>query len=107
MAKSNLLKRTISCAIEPIGDRVVVKPLPAEAVSPGGIVLPDQSAEKPQRGHVMAIGPGVEPSDRKPGCGRQVRISDEVLYSPYAQTVKIDNEDFVILNELEILAILR
>ncbi|ACX51332.1 MULTISPECIES: co-chaperone GroES [Ammonifex] len=93
--------------IRPLGDRVVVKPLPAEEVTKGGIVLPDTAKEKPQKGEVVAVGPGrlLENGQRVP---IDVKVGDKVLYSKYAgNEVKIDGEEYLILRESDILGVLE
>ncbi|MCS6853182.1 MAG: co-chaperone GroES [Elioraea sp.] len=89
----------------PLGDRVLVEPLPAESKTKGGIIIPDTASEKPTRGTVVAIGPGrraedgrLLPLDVKPG--------DTVLYGKWSGTeVKISGKDFVILQETDIFGI--
>lgn len=90
--------------IEPLGDRVVIKPLPKEEVSKGGIVLPDTAKEKPQEGEIIAVGPGKLSEDGK-RIAMEVKAGDKVLYSKYAGTeFKIDEEELVIMRESDILA---
>ncbi len=89
----------------PIGDRVVVKPEPEEQKTKSGIVLPDSAKEKPSEGTVIAVGPGkvLENGQR---VALEVKIGDKVIYSKYGGTeVKIEAEDYIILNERDILAI--
>ncbi|MFH0963403.1 MAG: co-chaperone GroES [Planctomycetota bacterium] len=91
-------------AVRPLDDRVLVKPLEAEEKTAGGIVLPDTAKEKPQRGKVIATGPG-----KVLESGKRVEMSvskgDEILYGKYGGTeIKIDDEDYVILRESEVLA---
>lgn len=87
--------------IKPVGDRVVVKPAPAEEKTEGGIIIPDTAKEKPQRGEVMAAGPGKE------GNVMTVKVGDIVLYGKYAgQQVAIDGQDYLIMREDDILVIL-
>jgi chaperonin GroES len=86
--------------ITPLHDRVIVKPAAAEETTKGGIIIPDTAKEKPQRGTVIAAGPGKkdEPTSVKEG--------DTVLYGKYAGTeVNLDGEDFLIMRESDILAI--
>lgn len=86
--------------IKPLHDRVIVKPAAAETKTAGGIIIPDTAKEKPQRGVVMAAGPGKkdEPVTVKSG--------DEVLYGKYAGTeITIDGQDLLIMRESDILAI--
>ena len=90
--------------IEPLGDRVVIKPTAKEEVSKGGIVLPDTAQEKPQEGKIIAVGPGRLTEDGK-GIAMEVKKGDKVIYSKYAGTeFKLDNEELVIMREGDILA---
>ncbi len=90
--------------IEPLGDRVVIKPTPKEEVSKGGIVLPDTAKEKPQEGKIIAVGPGRLTEDGK-RIAMEVKKGDKVIYSKYAGTeFKLDNEELVIMRESDILA---
>ena len=90
--------------IQPLGERVVIKPLPREEVSKGGIVLPDTAKEKPQEGEILAVGPGKITDDGK-RVALEVKIGDTVVYSKYAGTeFKLDGEEVVILRESDILA---
>ncbi|HXZ95190.1 MAG TPA: co-chaperone GroES [Dehalococcoidia bacterium] len=90
--------------IEPLGDRVVIKPLPKEEVSKGGIVLPDTAKEKPQEGKVIAVGPGRLNEDGN-RIAMEVKKGDKVLYSKYAGTeFKLDGEELIVMREGDILA---
>ncbi len=90
--------------IEPLGERVVIKPTPKEEVTRGGIVLPDTVQEKPQEGEVVAVGPGRLSEDGK-RIELEVKVGDKVIYSKYAGTeYKLDDEEFIILRESDILA---
>jgi len=90
--------------IEPLGDRVVIKPTPKEEVSKGGIVLPDTAKEKPQEGKIIAVGPGRLTEDGK-RIAMEVKKGDRVIYSKYAGTeFKLDDEELVIMREGDILA---
>jgi len=90
--------------IEPLGDRVVIKPTPKEEVSKGGIVLPDTAKEKPQEGKIIAVGPGRLTEDGT-RIAMEVKKGDKVIYSKYAGTeFKIDDEELVIMREGDILA---
>jgi chaperonin GroES len=90
--------------IEPLGDRVVIKPTPKEEVSKGGIVLPDTAKEKPQDGKIIAVGPGRLTEDGK-RIAMEVKKGDKVIYSKYAGTeFKLDDEELVIMREGDILA---
>jgi len=92
--------------IKPLDDRVLVKQSEAEEKTAGGIVLPDSAQEKPQRGKIIACGPGrLLDSGKRGGMG--VKKGDEVFYGKYAGSeVEIDKEKYVILRESEILAVL-
>ncbi len=90
--------------IEPLGDRVVIKPTAKEEVSKGGIVLPDTAQEKPQEGKITAVGPGrlTEDGNR---IAMEVKKGDKVIYSKYAGTeFKLDDEEVVIMREGDLLA---
>jgi len=90
--------------LQPLADRVVVKPIEREEVSRGGIVLPDTAKEKPQEGEVMAVGPGRLSEDGK-RIAMEVKVGDVVIYTKYGGTeIKIEGEELVILRESDILA---
>ena len=92
-------------AIQPFGDRVLIKHLEGEDKTPGGIILPDTAKEKPQEGKVVAVGKGrlLEDGSLKP---LEVRVGDTVLFAKYSGTEILQNEDeYLILREDEILAI--
>jgi len=90
--------------LQPLGDRVVIKPLPKEEVTKGGIVLPDTVKEKPQEGEVIAVGPGKLSEDGK-RMAMEVKVRDKVIYAKYAGTeYKEDDEELIILRESDILA---
>ncbi|MBM7855335.1 chaperonin GroES [Desulfohalotomaculum tongense] len=94
-------------AIKPLGDRVVVKALPSEEVTKSGIVLPDTAKEKPQQAEVIAVGPGrvLENGQRQ---AIDVKVGDKVLYSKFAgNEFKIDGEEYLILREMDILAVVE
>ena len=91
--------------IRPLGERVVIKPLPREEISKGGIVIPDTAKEKPQEGEIVAVGPGKLSDDGK-RIAMEVKVGDKVVYSKYAGTeFKLDEEEVVILRESDILAV--
>ena len=93
--------------IKPLDDRVVIKQCDAEAVTAGGIVLPESAKEKPQRGKIAFTGPGRMLEDGSRGS-LSVKVGDEVFYGKYAGTeVEIDQETYTILRESEILAVLE
>ena len=90
----------------PLGDRVVLKQLAAEETTKSGIVLPGQSKEKPQQAEVIAVGPGgcVDGKEVK----MEVKVGDQVIYSKYAGTdVKLKEEEYIIVKQNDILAILQ
>jgi len=90
--------------INPLDDRVVVKPHEAEETTAGGIVLPDAAREKQQRGTVIAVGPG-RLLDSGSRAAVSVKVGDEVLFGKYGGTeIEIDGEDVKILRESDILA---
>ncbi len=94
-------------AVKPLDDRVLVKQCDAEEVTSGGIVLPDSAQEKPQRGKVVATGPGKLLDSGERGK-MSIKKSDEIFYGKYAGTeIKIGGEDFVILRESDVLAIIE
>ena len=87
--------------MKPINDRVVVKPAPAEEKTKGGIIIPDTAKEKPQRGEVVAVGPGKE------GKALTVKAGDIVLYGKYAgQELSHNGNDYLIMREDDILVVL-
>jgi chaperonin GroES len=94
-------------AVKPLDDRVLVKQCQAEQKTAGGIVLPDAAQEKPQRGVVKATGPGKLLDSGARG-EMSLKKGDEVFYGKYAGTeIKIDTEEFVILRETDVLAIIE
>jgi chaperonin GroES len=91
--------------IKPLADRVIVKALPMEEKTKSGIYMPDTAKEKPQEGEVIAVGPGkMEKGER---IALDVKVNDRIIYSKYAGTeIKFDGEEYLILKEADILAIL-
>ncbi len=91
--------------LEPLGDRVVIKPISREEVTKGGIVLPDTvTKEKPQEGEIIAVGPGRLTEDGK-RIAMDVKKGDKIIYARYAGSeIKLDDEELVILRESDILA---
>ncbi|HJM36485.1 MAG: co-chaperone GroES [Dehalococcoidales bacterium] len=90
--------------LEPLADRLVVKPSEKEEVTKSGIILPDTVKAKPQEGEVVAVGPGRLSEDGK-RIAMDVKIKDVVLYAKYGGTeIKVDNEELIILRESDILA---
>ncbi len=91
--------------LQPLADRVVVKPIEREEVTKGGIVLPDTVKERPQEGKVLAVGPGRLSDDGK-RITMDVKVGDIVVYTKYGGTeIKIDDEELMILRESDILGI--
>lgn len=95
-------------SIQPLGDRVLVKPLEAEGKSKGGIVLPDTAKEKPQEGEVIAVGSGKVLDDGSTKA-LEVKPRDKVLYGKYSGTevTTKDGDDYLIMREEDILAIIK
>ncbi len=90
--------------LQPLADRLVVKPIEREEVTKGGIVLPDTVREKPQEGEVLAVGPGRLSDDGK-RIAMDVKVGDIVIYAKYGGTeYKIEDEEVIILSESNILA---
>ena len=90
--------------LQPLADRLVVKPIEREEVTKGGIVLPDTVKEKPQEGKVVAVGPGRLSDDGK-RIAMDVKVGDTAVYTKYGGTeIKIDDEELLILIESNILA---
>jgi len=94
--------------IEPLNDKVVVKPLSKEEVTKSGIVLPDTiDKEKPMQGEVVAVGPGKHLDNGKLST-MSVKVGDKVLFTKYApDEVEIDDEEYLVIEEEKILAIVR
>jgi chaperonin GroES len=91
--------------IRPLGDKVIVKRVEAEERTAGGIVLPDSAKEKPKRGIVLAVGNGKLLDDGT-RSEMQVRRDDEVLFTSYAGTeIKVNGEDYLIMDENDILGV--
>jgi len=87
--------------IKPLADRVLIEPLQAETKTASGIIIPDNAKEKPQKGTVVAVGPGTK--DEKV----TVKVGDTVLYGKYAGTeLKFDGTDYLMMRESDILAII-
>ena len=90
--------------LQPMGDRLVVKPMQSEEKTKSGIYLPDTAKEKPQEGKVIAVGPG-RMTDEGKRIAPDVVVGDIVLYTKYGGSeIKIDGEEFIIMRESDILA---
>jgi len=97
----------VKTVIKPLGDRVVVKRIEEEPKTKGGIVLPDTAKEKPQKGRVIAVGSGrvLENGQKVP---LEVKEGDIVVFAKYGGTeIEIDGEEYVILSERDLLAVLQ
>jgi chaperonin GroES len=92
--------------VKPLADRVILKPLDAEEKTSGGIIIPDNVKEKPQKGEVVAVGPG-KIADNGQKITMELKKGDKVLYGKYSGTeVTIDNKEYLILKESDVLAII-
>ena len=91
-------------SIKPLGDRVVVKPQPAEEKTASGLFIPDTAKEKPQKGTIVAVGPGRVENGTK--IDMTVKEGDTVLYGKYSGTeIELDGEDVLIMRETDILGV--
>ena len=107
MATATATRSKTSTKLQPLGDRVVIKPLEREEMTRSGIVLPDTAKEKPQEGIVLAVGPGAlnDEGKRNP---MDVKEGQKVLFAKYAGTeFKLDEEDYLIVGQKDILAIVK
>lgn len=92
--------------IKPLGDRVVIKKLEVESTTKSGIVLTGTAKEQPQEAEVMAVGPGAVVDGKR--VEMEVKVGDKILYSKYAGTdVKVAGEEYIILRQDDILAIVE
>ena len=92
--------------VKPLADRVVVKPVEAETKTSGGIIIPDNAKDKPQRGEVLAVGDGAYSGDTKRPVA--VKVGEVVLYGKYSGTeIETDDGKLLILNESDILAVVE
>lgn len=90
----------------PLGDRVVLKHLVAEETTKSGIVIPGQNKEMPQQAEVVAVGPGISEEGKE--VKMYVKVGDKVIYSKFSGTeVKLDNEEYVIVKQSDVLAIIE
>jgi chaperonin GroES len=97
----------MSLNLRPLGDRLVVEPLEQEEMTAGGIVLPETAKEKPQKGSVLAVGPGARDEEGK-RIQMEVQVGDVVLYAKYAGTeIKVEGKKLLILKESDVLAIVE
>ena len=87
--------------VQPLSDRVLIQPNPAEEKTAGGLIIPDTAKEKPLAGKVIAVGPGTKE------VTMEVKVGDQVLYGKYAgQEIQIDGTDYLIMKQNDILAII-
>ena len=92
--------------VKPLSDRIIIRPLDAEEKTAGGIIIPDNAKEKPQKGEVVAIGDG-KIADNGQKIEMTLKTGDKVLYGKYSGTeVTIDSDDYLIMRESDVLAIL-
>ena len=91
--------------LRPLHDRVIVKRLDQETKTASGIVIPDNAAEKPDQGEILAVGPGKR-NDKGELSALSVQIGDRVLFGKYSgQTVKVDGEELMVMREEDIMAV--
>ena len=92
----------MKCNIKPLADRVLVKPAEAEQKTAGGIIIPDTAKEKPQKGTVVAVGPGKKDEPMT------VKVNDTVLYGKYSGTeITVDGKDYLIMRQSDVVAVLK
>ena len=93
--------------LRPLADRVIVKRLENETKTASGIVLPDNAAEKPDQGEVLAVGPGKK-NDKGEVIALNVKVGDRVLFGKYAgQTVKVDGQELLVMREEDIMGVVE
>jgi chaperonin GroES len=104
----NFIKGGTNLKIKPLADRVIVKSSDvSEDKSTGGIIIPDTAKEKPQEGEIVAVGPGKLDENGKL-IKMNVKVGDNILYSKYGGTeIKYEGEDYLIMSESDILAIIK
>ena len=94
--------------LQPLDDRIVVRPSEAEAMTASGLVIPDTAKEKPQQGEVLAAGPGRRSENTGELIPLGIDVGDTVVYSKYGGTeVKYEGEEFLILSARDVLAVIR
>jgi chaperonin GroES len=102
----SILEEVMALNLKPLGSRVVVEPVEQEEVTASGIILPETAKEKPQKGVVLAVGPG-DRNDKGDRIAMDVAVNDTVLFAKYGGTeIKLDGKKYLILRESDILAIL-
>jgi chaperonin GroES len=93
--------------LRPLADRVIVKRVEQETRSAGGIVIPDNAAEKPDQGEVLSVGPGKR-TDKGDITAMNVRVGDRVLFGKYSgQTVKVDGDELLVMREEDLFAVVE
>jgi chaperonin GroES len=94
----------VAAKLQPLADRLVVKPIQKDEMTKGGILLPDTAKEKPQEGEVVAVGPG-RLTDEGKRIAMDIKVGDRVVYAKYGGSeIKIDDVEMIILRESDILA---
>ncbi len=100
-------KKKTKVKLEPMGDKVVVERQESSGTTAGGIVLPESSQDKPNRGEIVAIGPGKLLDDGTRG-ELQVKVGDQVLFTSYApETIELGDEEYLLMSESDILAVIE
>jgi chaperonin GroES len=95
----------MTATLEPLSDRVIVRPIETNEVSKGGIILPDTAKEKPQEGEIIAVGPG-KLTDKGMRMPMEVKLGDRIIFAKYAGTeVKLSDEKLMIMSQSDIMAI--
>jgi chaperonin GroES len=90
--------------VKPLADRIIIRPLEAEQKTAGGIIIPDNAKEKPQKGEVVAVGPG-KIADNGAKIDMSLKNGDKVLYGKYSGTeINVDGEELLIMRESDVLA---
>lgn len=108
VAKKKIVKKAaVKAALSPLGDRVLLKPLPPETVTSFGIIIPDTAKEKPEQGTVVAVGPGKRGVDGKL-VPVSVKVGEKVMFSKYGyDEVKVGGTEYYLVSEANILAVLN
>lgn len=102
----NRIRMASKTNIKPLFDNVLIKPLEAETRTPSGIILPDSAKEKPEMGEIMAVGEGYHTPDGKV-LPMTVKVGQKIMYGGYShRNVKVNGEDWVIVGEKDILAVI-